>query len=298
MVPRSVLRHSDGWLNLAFANDFGPLAALALIGGLGWLAYLLYFDAVVSPINTGLIYTTVTSRVSYAVGRNGNGPGWLARNNKHGVPHLSLLLSFLVSIVLLLPFPSWQQLVGFITSATVLTFGTGPLALVVFRRTLPDRHRPFRLPGGHIVPFLAFYCTNMIMYWAGWQTNSKLLIAVLIGYVFFALYGILGHRRQMPRLDFGHGFFWIIPWLIMFGLVSWLFDPAEPVIKGGFFWVFLINLGVSLLIYVIAINSALPTARLKQYVDAVEEESRIDDESHTEEPTITASGRFDAGRGG
>ncbi|WP_022900699.1 APC family permease [Humibacter albus] len=279
MVPQSTLENSHGWLDLAFKNDFGPLAALALIGGLGWLAYILYFDAVVSPVNTGLIYTTITSRVSYAVGRNGNGPRWLATNNKHGVPYWSLLLSFLVSIVLLLPFPSWQQLVGFITSATVLTFGTGPLALMVFRRVLPERHRPFRLPGGHIIPFLAFYSTNMIMYWAGWQTNSKLLIAIVIGYVLFAIYGLTGNRKTMPRLDFKYGLFWIIPWLIMFGLVSWLFDPATPVIKGTFFWVFLINLGVSLLVYLIAINFTLPKERLERYVADAEEESAIEDET-------------------
>jgi len=279
MVPESVLAHSKGWLHLAFTNDFGPLAALALVGGLAWLAYILYFDAVVSPINTGLIYTTITSRVSYAVGRNGNGPRWLATNNRHGVPYWGLLVSFLVSIVLLLPFPSWQQLVGFITSATVLTFGTGPLALVVFRRKLPDLHRPFRLPGGHLIPFLAFYSTNMIMYWAGWQTNSKLLIAIAIGYIVFAIYGLTGNRALMPKLDFRYGFAWIAPWLVMFGLVSWLFDPASPVIKGTFFWVFLINLAVSLVVYLIAITVTLPTEALKKYVADAEEESRIEEES-------------------
>lgn len=278
-VPASVLSHSGSWAGLAFTNDFGPLAALATLGGIAWLAYVLYFDAVVSPLDTGLIYTTITARVSYAVGRNGNGPRWLASNNKHGVPYWSLFLAFLVSIVLLLPFPSWQQLVGFITSATVLSFGTGPLVLAVLRRKLPNRARPFRLPGGDIIPFLAFYCANMIVFWAGWATDSKLLIAIAIGYVFLLIYWLTGDRKRMPVLDFKASAFWVIPWFIMLGLISWLFDPTTPVVKGMFFWVFLINLVVTAVIYVVAVRVTLPTAKILEYVEDAEEESAIEDET-------------------
>ncbi len=267
MVPASALEHG-GWAGLAFKNDFGPLAALALISGLAWLAYVLYFDAIISPLDTGLIYTTVTSRVSYAVGHNGNGPRWLATNNKYGVPVWSLILSFFVSILLLLPFPSWQQLVGFITSATVLSFGTGPLVLAVMRRKQPNRPRPFKLPGGDIIPFLAFYCTNMIVYWGGWATNFDLMIAILIGYVFLIIYQIAARNRaDKPPLDFAASAFWVIPWLVLMFLVSWLFDPSSPVVKGMFFWMFLINAVIALVIYYIAVKFTLPTSTIEKYID-------------------------------
>src|SRR5581483_9284883 len=45
-VPTSGLR--KGWANLSFANDFGPLAGIAKIIGLSWLATILYADAVIS----------------------------------------------------------------------------------------------------------------------------------------------------------------------------------------------------------------------------------------------------------
>ncbi|WP_026940354.1 APC family permease [Humibacter albus] len=278
MVPSSALAHEGGWAGLAFKNDFGPLAALATIAGLGWLAYILYFDAIVSPLDTGLIYTTVTSRVSYAVGRNNNGPRWLATNNKFGVPVWSLLLSFLVSIVLLLPFPSWQQLVGFITSATVLSFGTGPLVLAVMRRKLPNHARPFKLPGGDIIPFLAFYCTNMIVYWAGWATNQKLMISILIGYVFLVIYELVARKRpNRPKLDFRASAFWVIPWLVLMTLVSWLFDPAtHPTM---FFWVFLINLAITAVIYFIAVKITLPTEKIEEYIEDAANESEIEEKT-------------------
>ena len=41
----------------------GPFANLASLVGIGWLATVLYIDAVISPAGTGLIYTTGASRV-------------------------------------------------------------------------------------------------------------------------------------------------------------------------------------------------------------------------------------------
>ena len=76
-VPADLLAKSGSWASLTFTDDFGPLAALSTLAGLTWLAYLLYADAIISPADTGLVYTTIASRVSYAMGRNGNSrAGW------------------------------------------------------------------------------------------------------------------------------------------------------------------------------------------------------------------------------
>ena len=138
-VPAPALAKSGSWQNLSFTNDFGPLAAISSLAGATWLAYLLYADAIISPADTGFIYTTVSSRISYAMGRNRNAPSVFARTNSAGVPVAGLFLTFVVGIVLFLPFPSWQQLVGFITSATVISFGSGPLVLT---RVAPRAGRP------------------------------------------------------------------------------------------------------------------------------------------------------------
>ncbi|MBO0812485.1 MAG: APC family permease [Microlunatus sp.] len=270
-VPRSALEASGGWDNLTFANDFGPLAAIATLSGLSFVAVILYIDAVVSPGDTGLVYTTVASRVSYAMGRNGNAPRWLAKNNTRGVPVWGLLITFIVALILFLPFPSWQQLVGFITSATVISFGSGPLVVASLRRQMPDRERPFRLPGGDIIPFLAFYSSNMIVFWGGWATNEKLFITVLIGYVLLVIFQLTGDKSRKPALDFKAGAIWVIPWFICMVLVSYLFDPASH--PGAFYWVFLINLGVSIGIYLLAIRTRLPQAAIERHIADAEGES-------------------------
>jgi amino acid transporter len=281
-VRPSDLTSSHGWTNLDFTNDFGPLAAIASIIGLGWLATLLYIDAVVSPADTGLIYTTVTSRVSYAMGRNGNAPRPLAHTTTRGVPFVSLILAFVIGLIVLLPFPSWQQLVGFVTSATVLSFGAGTMALAAMRRELPDAPRPFRVPFGDVIPFLAFYSSNLIVYWAGWTVDWKLFVAILLGLVLLAVYKAARPER-MPTMDWRAGASWTLPWLGGLALISYLGsypDPADGNRNAiGFGWGFLVILALSALVYAIAVTVRLPRRRMEEHI----EQTRIEAEGEYRE---------------
>ena len=274
-VPQRLLSGSTAWKDLTFSNDFGPLAALATVGGLTWLAVLLYIDAVVSPADTGLIYTTIGSRVSYALGKNGNGPKWLAATNKHGVPHWSLIVTWVVGLFLLLPFPSWQQLVGFITSATVISFGVGPLVVGALRREMPERERPFKLPGGDVIPLLAFFCANMIIFWGGWATNYKLFITVLIGYVLLAVFQIAGRKsKDRPALEFRAGF-WVLPWFAAMALVSFFLDPTMH--PERFYWAFLTNAIITVGVYFLAMRTKLPKHKTEHLIAEAEDESAEED---------------------
>ncbi|MGO4600608.1 APC family permease [Terrabacter sp. 2YAF2] len=271
----ATLSSSGGWANLAFKNDFGPLAALATILGMGWLAILLYVDAIVSPGDTGLIYTTVTSRISFAMARNGNAPKALARTSERGAPVIGLVLAFVIGLIAFLPFPSWQQLVGFITSATVLSFASGPLVLAALRKQVPDAERPFRLPGGHVVPFLAFWGSNLIVYWSGWQTDWKLMVAVLIGFVLLAVFSATGVLRGQS-LDLKAGL-WVLPWLGSLTLVSWLGDYDGGLGVIGFGTAIPVLLVVSLAIYAMAYRMRLPDDQARAYIDATTREAAVEE---------------------
>src|SRR4029077_17349540 len=116
----------------------GPFAAVAALGGLAWLAHILRVGAFVSPSRTRLIFTTGTSRVSYGLARNRYAPQIFGRVNKYGVPWVGLIFAFLFGLVFLLPFPSWQDLVGIIVGASVLMYAGAPLSVAAFRRQVPD----------------------------------------------------------------------------------------------------------------------------------------------------------------
>ena len=64
----------------------GPFAGLAGVVGLGWLAFVLRVDAIISPFGTGLIYTTGTSRISYGLARNRYVPQIFAKVDQPGHP--------------------------------------------------------------------------------------------------------------------------------------------------------------------------------------------------------------------
>src|SRR5207237_1082801 len=80
------------------------------------------------------------------------------------VPLVSIAVAFVLGFLFLLPFPSWQALIGIITSATVLSYGLQPLALTALRRQAPDADRPYRLPVAEIVAPIAFIVANLIIY--------------------------------------------------------------------------------------------------------------------------------------
>lgn len=274
---------SGGWAKLNFKNDFGPLAAIATLIGLGWLATLLYIDAIISPTDTGLIYTTVTGRITYAMARNGNAPKSLGRTTDRGVPLFSLIVTFFVGLIVFLPFPSWQQLVGFITSATVLSFGSGPIVLAAMRRQIPDFERAFKLPFGDVIPFLGFYSSNLIVYWAGWDVNWKLFLSVALGFVFLAAFHIFG--KDLPHLDWKAGATWSLPWLGGLCLISYLGDyPDRKTNAGagnthdiGFGWGFIVLLALSALVYWLAIAVRLPKEQVERNIEATTVEAAEED---------------------
>lgn len=216
-VPGSALA-KDGWAHLTFTNFLGPIAGIAQLLGLSWLAGILYADAVVSPAGTGLVYTTATARISYAMGRSGTAPSTLTRVSRRGVPWVSVLVTFVVGLLVFLPFPGWQKLAAFLTAANVVSFGSGPVSLLALRHSMPDAKRPFRLPAATLVSFLAFWATGLLLYWVGWTTNWKMFVALGIGFVLYA-----GHRLTRPgdRQPWHlRSFAWMGAWLVGLLVIS------------------------------------------------------------------------------
>jgi amino acid transporter len=276
-----LLTDAGQWSELAFDDDFGPLAAVASLLGMTWLAVLLYIDAVVSPGDTGLIYTTITSRISYAMSRNGNAPRALQRTTDRGVPMVSLIVTFVVGMIVFLPFPSWQQLVGFITSATVMSFASGPLVLAALRKQVPDQERPFRLPGGHVIPLLAFWASNMIVYWSGWDIVWKLMIAVLLGFALLGFFLLTG-QVDSPKFDVPSGAAWIVPWLAGLTLISWLGSFPEPLNgnlgKLNFEVSALLVLVLSVVVYLLAYRFRLSPEEAAEHIRVSEHEAEVTEE--------------------
>jgi amino acid transporter len=267
-LPLNSFAH--GWTKLDYPGISGPWAGLATLLGLGWLSVVLYLDAVVSPGGTGLIYTTATSRVSYGLARNGYAPKVFARTDARGVPWFGLIVSFVTGVVCFLPFPSWQQLVSFITSASVLMYAGAPLAYGVFADRLPHRERPYRLPGGKVLSPLSFVVADLIIYWSTWDTLWRLGVAIVLGYVLLGGYAWYATRKGLPdapRLDWKAAQ-WLPVYLLGMGVVSW---------QGGFggqghiglWWDIVVVAVFSLAIYYWARSSASRPEEIERSIEEV-----------------------------
>lgn len=265
---------SGGWAKAAFTNYSAPFATVATLAGLGWLAGVLYTDAVISPGGTGLIYAAATSRISHALACNGAVPAIYARTDRRRVPWFGLCTSFVVGCVFFLPFPSWQSMVQLATSASVLMYAGAPLAFGVFRDRLPGLERPYRLPGGAFVAPIAFALANEIVLWTGYDTDYKLGISVLAGYLVLIGSRVFKSTAVTPRLDY-HAAQWLPAYLLGMGVLTWLssFDTggagslANPPLHFG--WDMAAVALFSLLVYFWARSVALPAERIQEMIDEV-----------------------------
>lgn len=242
-----------GWQHISFAGDAGPFAGLAAGLGLVWLLKLLYIDSAVSPSGAGLIYVTSTARLLYAMSQIGYMPRFLSYLNRNHFPVAAIFLNFLLGMFLFLPFPGWQSMVSFLVSGMVISYSMGPIALLCLRLTLPEEKRAFRLPAANVICVLAFYFCNLLSYWTGWETVSKLAIAILVGFIFFGMACFKGRFNQSP-LGMKSAI-WILPYLGGLVLISYLgsFGGGRGIIPFG--WDFLVIAIFSSIILYVAIRS-------------------------------------------
>lgn len=289
----ALLEHGHTWTSLAkpghsaalLALNKAPFYSVAKVAGLTWLALLLRIDAVASPSGTGLIYMTVASRISYGLGRNGYVPQIFERTNTRRVPLFGIVFAFLLGCLFLLPFPSWSKLVNLITEATVLMYAGAPLALGALRLQKPDLERPFHLRGERVWAPVAFLCSNLIVYWAGWTTYSTLMVALLIGYFLFWLSATFKLNEHTPEIDW-QAAPWLAAYLIGMGLIAYFgtFGPGGILGGAGVFKHVLseggnndlglygglgASAGWSLVIYFWALSKRLPASKVDEYVKDV-----------------------------
>lgn len=273
---------AHGWSSPIGKGDFGPYATLATGLGIGWLATLLYVDAFISPAGTGLMNIGTSSRLSYALGRNGYLPGAVDKVSKRGVPFFSIILAFIVGLIFFLPFPSWQSLVGLVTSATAIMYAFAPVSLGALRRSDPDRERPYRLPYAAVLAPLGFVSADLIIYWAGWEVVWKLSLAMVLGLALFGVSMAFRPRDKRPLVDWKASA-WVIPWLGGMALITFLgqYGGGRSVLPE---WIDLIVVAIfSVTVFYVAVALSLPAQTVATLVSVEECQSE-------QAPELTTAG--------
>ena len=216
-VPHAMLLQPAGWHGIDFRS---PFAQLALLLNLNWLAFLLYADAFVSPSGTGITYTATTARMIYGMERNGTLPALFGHIDPgSGVPRPAMWLNLAVSFLFLFFFRGWGSLAAVISVATVIGYVTGPISVLILRRTAADAHRPLRVPFLKGIAAVAFVFATELLYWARWPLTGEVILLIAIALPVYAWYqardGFKGFGRHL------RGALWLITYLPAVAAVSW-----------------------------------------------------------------------------
>ena len=238
-------------------SAYGAWYTLALALGLGWLAKMLLVDAIISPAGTGVIYVGTSARLSYALGEEREMPSALARTNAKGVPVVSILVAAVIGCVAFGPFKSWKDLVDVVTGTTAIMYAFAPVSLAALHKLDPDRPRSYRVPMPKLVLPAAFCSANLIIYWSGFDTTWKLVLAMVVGLALFAVGAV--RARTISSLQ-AKSAMWIVPWFlghVALGALGRYGDGYEVLPN----WVDLVVvIGFSLTIYYLAVRMTLSAA--------------------------------------
>lgn len=263
-IPADHLK--DGWKGISESVPGGPFALFASLYGMPLLAAALYGDAAISPSGTALAYVGTTARINYAMAKSRQIPAIFCRLTRSRVPGWSLIFNFFAGLMLFLPFPGWQQMVAFISSACVLCLGFGPITLAALRLQAPDLQRPFRLPWSTGFCACSFVLVGFVVYWTGWNTNWKVIALVVAGLVLFVIFRMAGIGRSEPlHLK---SFSWFPPWLLCTTLVSYYgnFGGGKGILPAG--TDMLVIAVYSLIFFFYALQVRLPAEQTLKYLQA------------------------------
>jgi len=236
---------ANGWHNLHFPGDSGPFAGIISLLGIGWFVFVIYADALISPFGTAYVFTASTGRVTYGLSEIGFFPRSLQKLSANGVPLRSIVLNYFVGLILFFPFPAWQKMVSFIISCFIVSYIVGPISLLALRKSMPHHPRPFRLPFGEFISLIAFYICNLLIFWTGWETVSKMMIVLAIGIMYFVVHSI---KKREWRKQWLAGL-WVFPYFILLSIISRLGTFGNGLGWIPFGWDFLMIAVLTLLIY-------------------------------------------------
>jgi len=266
VIPADHLK--DGWGKISESVPGGPFAAFATVLGMQWLAVALYGDAILSPSGTGLAYTGVTARINYAMSKNKQIPRIFEKLNRFKVPVWSLIFNFVAGMIIFLPFPGWSELVGFISSAVILSLAFGPVSLAALRYQVPDLKRPFRVPFGVIFSAISFVFVGFVVYWTGWETNWKVFLAALMGLVILGITRMANKETNDP-LNLKESI-WVWPYIFGLGLISYLgsYGKGLGLLSEGLAMAIIAIFSIA--IFVLALKLRLPDEQARSFVSEEE----------------------------
>ncbi|KAF3996888.1 amino acid permease [Glaciimonas immobilis] len=142
-----------------------PISLALQYAGENWVAGFIDLGAIIGMTTVILVMTYAQTRIVFAMSRDGLLPQRLSKvHPRFATPFFNTwLVGILVALIsALVPLGVLAELVNI---GTLMAFTLISAAVLVFRRTRPDIHRPFRCPGVPFVPLAAIlFCVFLMLH--------------------------------------------------------------------------------------------------------------------------------------
>ena len=213
-LPRAII------LSLVVITALYCAVALAAVGAMPWQSFegseaalsrvltdnvsgaiwpiLLSIGAVVATASVVLTVLYGQTRILYAMSRDGLVPSIFAKlSPRTGVPVANTLLvgSF---IAVLAAFVSLGSLADVTSIGTLFAFGLVNIAVIILRRTEPDRQRSFRVPFSPVTPLLGLAFCIYMMFSLGLPSWIAFIVWMVLGFVIYFGYSVRKARLAVP----------------------------------------------------------------------------------------------------
>lgn len=183
--PASVAK---GWHTLDFNS---PLAQMAILFGMNWLAIVLYFDAAISPSGTGIIFVGSSARIFTGMAQDKQMPQVFGRIHPlHGVNRLSIIVTLAFCMALVVFFDNWDKIMIVVSVFMSISCMAVPIAFHKLRR-MDSARRPFTMPAGLTVSYLVYITISYLLTQCGF---IPLLVSLIFHGVFFVIYCVVYYR--------------------------------------------------------------------------------------------------------
>ena len=213
-LPRAII------LSLVVITALYCAVALAAVGAMPWQGFegteaalsrvltdnvngaiwpiLLSIGAVVATTSVVLTVLYGQTRILYAMSRDGLVPSIFARlSPKTGVPFVNTLVvgSFIAVLAALVPLGSLADATSI---GTLFAFALVNVAVIILRRTEPDRQRSFRVPFSPITPLLGLAFCIYMMFSLGLPSWIAFIVWMVIGFIIYFGYSVRKARLAVP----------------------------------------------------------------------------------------------------
>jgi APA family basic amino acid/polyamine antiporter len=190
LIP--VLEYKD---NAQFLN--APVAYALSVIGQEWAAGLVSAGAVAGITSVLLVMLMSQPRIFFAMSRDGLLPSGVSRvHPRYRTPYITTIITG--GIVALVAGLTRIDVVGEMTSiGTLFAFVVVCAAVIILRARRPDARRPFRVPGGAVIPVLGITSCLYLMLSLTVITWVRFLVWLDLGMLIYWFYG----RKHSPLVD-------------------------------------------------------------------------------------------------